>query len=196
MVYDSAATKQRILDAATQEFATYGIAGARVDRIAERAPANKASIYSYFGNKQDLFAAVLQRTLTRLAEAVAIDPDRVPDYVGELFDYQLSHPELIRLVQQEALALEPEEALQRESRAAHYDDKVSAVRTAQKAGTVGTDLDARNIVLALIGMVSWFTAAPQISQMIVGDVTSTRVLRKHRAALIECARRIVSPVGS
>ncbi|MFD6108194.1 TetR/AcrR family transcriptional regulator, partial [Nocardia salmonicida] len=51
------ATKARILQAATDEFATYGIAGARVDRIAKTAGANKNLIYIYFGGKDQLFDA-------------------------------------------------------------------------------------------------------------------------------------------
>ena len=47
----------RILDAATAEFSARGIAGARVDRIADAAACNKALLYSYFGNKDQLFDA-------------------------------------------------------------------------------------------------------------------------------------------
>jgi AcrR family transcriptional regulator len=56
---DSAATKERLLEAATAEFAAHGIAGARVDRIAAAARANKQLIYAYFGSKEQLFDAVL-----------------------------------------------------------------------------------------------------------------------------------------
>ncbi len=73
--YDRAQTTRRIFDAAVQEFAAEGIAGARVDRIAQRADSNKALIYSYFGNKEQLFATVLQSRLTDLAEAVELRPD-------------------------------------------------------------------------------------------------------------------------
>ena len=50
----------RILEAAKQEFAAHGLAGARVDRIASKAGANKRMLYYYFGNKDDLFLAVLE----------------------------------------------------------------------------------------------------------------------------------------
>ena len=56
---DAEATKARLLAAATAEFAAYGVAGARVDRIAGAAQANKQLIYAYFGSKDDLFDAVL-----------------------------------------------------------------------------------------------------------------------------------------
>ncbi|WP_217146124.1 TetR family transcriptional regulator, partial [Streptomyces sp. AC627_RSS907] len=48
---DSTATKARLLAAARAEFARHGVAGARVDRIAAAAKANKRLLYVYFGNK-------------------------------------------------------------------------------------------------------------------------------------------------
>jgi AcrR family transcriptional regulator len=50
MIRDAEATRQRLLDAAAEEFAARGIAGARVDRIAQAARSNKAQIYHYFGS--------------------------------------------------------------------------------------------------------------------------------------------------
>ena len=48
---DPERTRHRILSAATEEFARYGLGGARVDRIAARAGANKRMLYYYYGNK-------------------------------------------------------------------------------------------------------------------------------------------------
>jgi len=59
-VHNPDATRQRVLGAATVEFARLGFAGARVDAIAERAKANKRMIYHYFGSKQALFLAALE----------------------------------------------------------------------------------------------------------------------------------------
>ena len=59
MVRDADATRRRLLDAAAEEFAAFGIAGARVDRIAVAAASNKAQIYHYFGNKDKLYEACL-----------------------------------------------------------------------------------------------------------------------------------------
>ena len=57
MPWDSQDTRRRLLEAAITEFSAYGIAGARVDRIASAAKANKQAIYAYFGSKDALFAA-------------------------------------------------------------------------------------------------------------------------------------------
>ena len=51
--------RQAILDAATAEFSAHGLGGARIDQIALRSGSNKRLIYYYFGNKDDLFLAVV-----------------------------------------------------------------------------------------------------------------------------------------
>lgn len=59
---DPARTREQILQAAIVEFSVNGFAGARIDKIAARAGANKRMIYHYYGNKDDLFQAVMERT--------------------------------------------------------------------------------------------------------------------------------------
>lgn len=56
---NSERTKAAILVAARAEFAERGFEGARVDAIATLAGANKRLLYAYFGNKEDLYRAVL-----------------------------------------------------------------------------------------------------------------------------------------
>jgi AcrR family transcriptional regulator len=97
MVRDSAATKARILDAATAEFAAHGLAGARVDQIAERAGANKQLIYAYFQSKERLFDRTLEANVERLLDEVPFDAHDLPRYAQQLFDFSRKHPELTRL---------------------------------------------------------------------------------------------------
>jgi AcrR family transcriptional regulator len=62
--------RNRILDAASSEFANHGFAGARIDEIARRAGVNKAMLYYYVGDKASLYAAVLMRNFDRVEEAL------------------------------------------------------------------------------------------------------------------------------
>ena len=59
-IRDAERTQQAILAAAKVEFAEKGLAGARVDTIAEQSGANKRMLYYYFGSKEDLYIAVLE----------------------------------------------------------------------------------------------------------------------------------------
>jgi len=191
--YDRADTTRRIFDAAVAEFAAVGIAGARIDRIAAAAQSNKALIYSYFGNKEQLFSSVLEARLTALSQAVEVEPSRVPEYVGDLFDFMTTHPDVLRLVQHETCHYRAGEEPHRAAREAHYDEKVAAVRAAQEAGEVDPTLDARFIVLSLIGLVSWFVAAPQITSMVLGGAATSDIRARYRAHLVLMAERMLTP---
>ncbi len=64
----------RILEAAKQEFAAHGLAGAPVDRIAANAGANKRMLYYHVGKKDDLYLAVLEGAYERIrAEERGLD---------------------------------------------------------------------------------------------------------------------------
>jgi AcrR family transcriptional regulator len=194
MPYDADATRARIFAAAVAEFASVGIGGARVERIAERAQANKSLIYRYFVSKDRLFAAVLMHELAALADAVAVDPERVVEYVGELFDYHVAHPRVIRLMVAEGFHYGTVDVRDQQARTDYYQGKVAAVGQAQRAGAVDRGIGAEHLTLMLVGLVGWYFAAPQISRMILDrDPLDSEALAAHRAALIEAARRIVQP---
>lgn len=93
-----ASARERIFEAATAEFAAYGIAGARVDRIAANARANKMLIYHHFGNKEALFSAVVGWQMQKMYDEVPVTPDDLPGYAVRLFDFAMAHPALMRLM--------------------------------------------------------------------------------------------------
>jgi AcrR family transcriptional regulator len=97
MVRDADRTRQRILAAAIEEFAALGIAGARVNHIAEVAGCNKAMLYAYFGNKDQLFDAVFAAHVNAYLEQVRFDATDLPAYAGRLFDYFEDNPDQLRL---------------------------------------------------------------------------------------------------
>lgn len=107
---DAEATKARILSAAKQEFADFGLGGARVDVIAEKAKANKRMIYHYFGSKEALFQTVLEHAYVdiRSAEqALALDHLSAAEALEKLvvftWEYYLANPEFLTLVNSENL---------------------------------------------------------------------------------------------
>jgi AcrR family transcriptional regulator len=102
---DPERTRNEILEIATREFAKHGYAGARVDDMAALMRTTKRMIYYYFGSKEQLFIAVLERAYTAIRRAEqevdvdGLDPASALRRLAELtFDHQDSHPEFIRLV--------------------------------------------------------------------------------------------------
>jgi AcrR family transcriptional regulator len=102
--------QERILQAATEEFARYGLGGARVDRIAARAGANKRMLYYYYGNKEDLFLKVLEARYAHIRRAelglhlLDLDPVQGMRRMVEFtWNYYLKHPEFLTLLNSENL---------------------------------------------------------------------------------------------
>jgi len=58
---DPMQTRDRVLRAGIAEFCRHGYIGARIDKIAIRAGCNMRMIYHYFGSKEKLYVAVLER---------------------------------------------------------------------------------------------------------------------------------------
>ncbi|ATE56110.1 TetR family transcriptional regulator [Actinosynnema pretiosum] len=153
---DATETKRRLMAAAIEEFARYGLAGARVDRIAETASANKRSIYMHFGAKEELFDLVVAETMTELARAVVIDATDLPRYAAELFDRLEERPQVRRLYLWAGL----ERQRPVDAEVAEYRRNVAAIAAEQAAGRVRADIPAVELMAMVIALViSWDTAS-------------------------------------
>ncbi|RDU95915.1 TetR/AcrR family transcriptional regulator [Trinickia dinghuensis] len=103
--YDPEETKRNILEVATAEFSAMGLAGARVDAIAERTNTTKRMLYYYFGSKEGLYEAVLDkvygdiRALEQDLHVSELEPvDGMRRLVEFTFDYHDRHRDFVRLV--------------------------------------------------------------------------------------------------
>jgi len=108
---DPEGMRLRILEAAKQEFAAHGLAGARVDRIAAKAGANKRMLYYHVGKKDKLYLTVLEGAYEKIrAEERSLDLEHLdpPEAIRRLIDftwnYFLRNPEFLALLNTENLA--------------------------------------------------------------------------------------------
>jgi AcrR family transcriptional regulator len=151
-------TKARILDAALEEFATHGVAGARVDRIAANAGCNKNLLYVYFGSKENLFTTVLEQHLVRVYQDIPFTPDDLPAFAGLVFDFAMDHPDLMRLVVWSTLE-QPNRIP--EGRTSSHDAKVDAVAKAQADDTLDATFSPAFLVAMVMSIAcSWSGAFP------------------------------------
>ncbi len=107
---DPEGTRARIMAAATEEFARYGLGGARVDRIAEQAGTNKRMLYYHVGNKEELYLAVLEDAYAHIRETertLNLDklapPEAIARLIGFTWQYFIDHPEFMALLNIENL---------------------------------------------------------------------------------------------
>ncbi|NGO14522.1 TetR/AcrR family transcriptional regulator [Streptomyces sp. HC44] len=188
---DPEATKARIFEAAVAEFARYGIAGARIDRIAAEAKANKQLIYAYFGNKAELFAHVLEKRLLDLAVALPVDPDDIDGWLDRLIDYHMTHPELLRLLFWEGIEYGMAELPHEAERQEHYERKVAAFADAQARGVITDEIPAPELLFMLVALAGWSAAVPQMRRILVGGEDADR--ERLHASIRAAARRITAP---
>jgi len=186
---DGADTRRRILDAATAEFAAYGIAGARVDRISQNAKANKARLYAYFGNKDQLFDHVFGELAHAIMTAVPFTPDDLPGYAARMFDTCLDAPDLVRLATWARLERVPAGEFAVELRA-DTDSKIRLIAQAQADGLVNPDLAPADILSMVMAMaLAWSPASLSYTATRNDPATDTD---RRRRALVEMVRNAVS----
>lgn len=193
MARDATATKERILQAAIDEFADRGFAGARVDDIATRAGVNKALLYQHFGCKEELYRLVLERKMCEIGR-LEPDPQHLPELVGDFFDFHAANGWLARLTQWEALDFGSGEVPDEPARRELLARNVAAIEAAQRDGVVDPALDSRQTLMTLMGLTLFYFTAPQMARLIgLGDAESKAAVRKRREHVVAIARKILAP---
>jgi AcrR family transcriptional regulator len=187
MPRDAQATRERILAAAVEEYARHGLAGARVDRIAANAPANKRAIYEYFGDKVALFVAVQEVVTRDLMTSVPLDPADLPGYAGRLFDYHQARPAALRMNQWRQLEL-PD--LPDSVDPAEYAAFLRSVQERPGAAEEGAlpALDLSQIVFSVV--TGWSMALDAYLQVAGVRRDDPDAVARYRASVVEAVRRL------
>jgi AcrR family transcriptional regulator len=186
------ATRDRILEAAKDEFTQHGFAGARLNRIASTARASKERLYSYFASKEHLFEAVVAQWIQDAPYRVPLTAEDVPGYVEALFDNLVADPRGARLqrwIELEAPSgLSDDHLLRRLFRA-----KLAEVGRGQRAGLIDATWHPMDLVTMLTDIAQSMAAGASAISSIAGEARSGDTLTERRAAAAEAARRLVGP---
>jgi AcrR family transcriptional regulator len=179
--------REQILAAARAEFAAYGLAGARIDRIARSADASKERLYAHFGDKQSLFREVVAHDGAEFFRAVTLRSDAVPEFVGGIYDLAHSYPEHLRMItwaHLEGVRLDPPSDGDRTV----PDDAIAAIRTAQASGWVDPAWDPGDLLVLLFGMGLAWAHWPDLR----AETNDPDRVARRRTAAVEAATRIIS----
>ncbi|MDG3009443.1 TetR/AcrR family transcriptional regulator [Rhodococcus sp. D2-41] len=182
------ATRRRILTAARDEFAAYGLGGARIDRIASEARASKERMYAYFGDKQALFDAVLEESLDRFLDEVPFDAEDVPEYAMRLFDHFVSEPEIQRMLLWGQLQGDGERMHRLGERAAEA--RIEAIGDAQDRGLIAPQWEPLDLATMVFAVVMGWVSAPGADCNLVEGQSE---LARRRTVVGEAVRRICAP---
>jgi AcrR family transcriptional regulator len=182
MAWDTEQTKNRLLDAAADEFGDHGFAGARIDRIGAGAGVNKERIYSYFGSKAGLFEAVITCHLIKGLDETPLTgtgPQAVADFAGAYFDASVLTPKLARLTAWEGL--ERTSPVGAEQRAVRASNKAAAI----KAALPGiTESGAQELLLTIVTLSHGWIVGRNLGLIITGDPDDNVRRRAHLALSI------------
>ena len=180
--------RETILGAARSEFAQYGLAGARIDRIAKAAGASKERLYAHFGDKESLFRSVVAADAAEFFAAVTLRPDAVPEFVGEIYDLACRRPEHLRMItwaNLEGFTLDPPPIDDRESVVAR---DIGTIEAAQAAGYVDASWRPMDLLVLLFGVALAWAQSPHPDAVSADPA----IKAARRAAAVEAARRIVA----
>jgi AcrR family transcriptional regulator len=187
MARDAEATKKRLLEAAMAEFAEYGIAGARVERIAEAAQSNKAQIYHYFQSKDGLFDAVFNELCLSYVRESPIDASDLPEYAGKIFDSYEAHPAVPRLVAwyrlERAGSSDPLDIV-----VASLRDKEAAIAAAQAAGGIPARYTAAELLALIVHLAEVWSARTAEFSVVTEPTTSDR----RRAVVVDSVKALLA----
>ncbi len=187
---DADRSQQAILDAAREEFALLGLAGARVDSIAERAGLNKRLIYYYFSSKDDLFLAVLESAYANIREAekelhlLDLPPAEAVRRLMEFtWNYYLEHPEFITLLN--SANLHQARHLQKSKRVREMNSPViqtlgDILERGRKEGVFRGGVDPVHLYISIAGIAYFYLSNNYTLSAIFGRDLMTRKARSER----------------
>lgn len=188
-------TQAAILDAATHEFARHGLRGARVDQIAARAKTNKRMLYYYFGDKDDLFLAVLERAYEHIRSEeqklrlTDLPPaDGVRKLIRFTWKYFLAHPEFITLLNSENLHRAVHLKRSRKIRAMHsplLETLSEVLSRGEREGVFRRNVDPVHLYVSIAALGYFYLSNnPTLSTIFGRDLMAPRA-RSARLAHIE-----------
>jgi AcrR family transcriptional regulator len=186
------ATRERILAEAKKEFASRGLAGARINSIAAAASASKERLYAYFPSKAALFTAVAEQLYAEVSAATTLQGDDLPGYAERLFDSLLQHPENARLALW--MDLESDEGIFNVAgRLDGIQSKIEQIRAGQRSGHIDPDWNPVELYILVVAavrtMVEMSPAARKLAEIYGYEANAD--LR--RAAAISAVKRLLWP---
>ncbi|WP_405427560.1 TetR family transcriptional regulator [Streptomyces erythrochromogenes] len=185
-------TRQRIVTAAKEEFAQYGIAGARVDRIAKQARTSKERVYAYFSSKEALYRHVAEQELTALVEATQLDTADLPGYAGILFDHFAARPDHYRLITWGRLELADGDAdadADADPLQTTIARKIDQLGDAQRAGLLDPSWDPVDVLALINQIATTWAGQPEIGAAAAQRAADTSTAAR-RAALVTAVERL------
>ncbi|MBW8814134.1 MAG: TetR/AcrR family transcriptional regulator [Caulobacterales bacterium] len=191
---DAARTRKKIMEAARDEFAAHGFAGARIEAIARRAGVAKQLLYHYFSGKEALFEATLESKFGQHRPAGAGGEGPGAAFV-QRFRTALADPVWVRFLTWEAAEHEPSDQIIAEDvRRESVARQMAAVAERQARGELPADLPTDLLVLAIASLALYPLGYGQITRMVAGQAPDDPAFQARWVAFLDqLAQRLARP---
>jgi TetR/AcrR family transcriptional regulator len=201
---DADASRRLLLSAARAEFAAKGLMGARVDEIARNAGLNKQLVYHYFGSKDELYLAVLERVYAEIREqerglSLGDLPPRqaMMKLIGFSFDYLAAHPDFIALLNDENGQGARHLATSRRMREMHsplIDQIRRTLRRGAADGTFRREVDPLQLYISIAGLAYfYFSNNRTLSAIFDRDLGKAQAIAARRRHVIDFVMAALRP---
>lgn len=171
-IRDAARTRAKIMQAARDEFAAHGFAGARIEAIARRAGLSKQLLYHYFPSKEALFEEILDHKF-RHHRAPPPEGEGPSKLFRQRFGSAATDPTWVRFMTWEAAERDPDGRITAEEpRRESIARQAARLAEQQEKGELPADLPTDLLQLALHALAIYPLAFPQVTRMIVGKSPS------------------------
>jgi TetR/AcrR family transcriptional regulator len=188
--------RARIFNAALEEFAVHGLAGARTDAIAKAAGVNISLLFYYFSSKEKLYAAVLEEMFSRWHQALIVPlrskgtpQERFMRYVESYFDHAAESVWKPRLVQQELMHSKHSptmrKLLQKYAKPV-FAEAAEVLKEGIQGGSFRAGMDVENFIYSLGPLVAhYFSHCAALSEIAGKDMLTPERVRARRAAVLD-----------
>jgi TetR/AcrR family transcriptional regulator len=200
----AALSQERILDAAEQEFAAHGFAGARLREIAVGAGIQPALIHHYFADKHGLYEAVIRRAADqmstaswRVLETAKGVEDIVRGFIDVMVDFSVAHQKLLAIMRSEVLSgagvlVE----IVREKTHTLLEAVVDIVKNLQGAGELRDDVEPREMVRAGLSLVLYpIVDAPVLEMLLPEDASHDSSSERRKRVIADLLLRGIRKTG-
>jgi len=202
---DADVARKAILDAAEGLFARDGFAGARIDEIAKESGYNKSLIFHYFGDKLELYRAVVACTkreyeqnyeakLAHINDDVTLTVRHLREFVdisvSATYDFMVRNPRMARILAWEAAGEWKDFKrlhLAKEPKVAQMQVALDFIRRAQAEGLIRKTLDPKMLIMTVIGMtLIYLVSIPRYEVLFPDtDLRSAEALEHAREQMVE-----------
>ncbi len=198
-------TRAQILRAAEEEFSELGFYGARVDSIATNAGVNKALIYKYYGNKEELYKTVFSLVYDRFTslERKFVGDEESTDFREKVyrfvkldFKYLEENPHYVRMLMWENMnhAKNFCESELGFSKVPILRGMEKIIEEARKEGNLSPSVDAKQLLLTFYACgFNYFSNMATLSNIVGTDLSSSQAKEKRIQSVADMIIAYLSP---